>query len=63
MQGFDYERGRTALNIPEGFQLEAMCAVGKPADPATLPAELREMEAPGDRRKLKQTICEGPFCF
>jgi nitroreductase len=63
MQGFDYERARTALNIPEEFQVEAMCAIGRPADPATLPAELREKEAPSDRRKLPQIICEGPFCF
>lgn len=63
MQGFDYERARTALKIPEGFQVEAMAAVGKPADPATLPDDLRAKEAPSDRRKLEQTICEGPFCF
>lgn len=63
MQGFDYERARAALNIPEGFQVEAMAAVGRPADPQTLPADLREKESPSDRRKLEQTICEGPFCF
>ena len=63
MQGFDYERARTALNIPEGFQVEAMAAIGKPADPATLSDALRAKEAPSDRRKLEQTICEGPFCF
>lgn len=63
MQGFDYDRARTALNIPEGFQVEAMAAVGRPADPEKLPADLREKESPSDRRKLEQTICEGPFCF
>jgi len=63
MQGFDYERARTALNIPEGFQVEAMAAIGRPADPATLSNELREKETPSDRRKLEQTICEGPFSF
>jgi nitroreductase len=63
MQGFDYERARTALNIPEGFRVEAMAAIGKPADPATLSADLRAREVPSDRRKLEQTICEGPFCF
>jgi nitroreductase len=63
MQGFDYERARAALNIPEGFQVEAMCAIGKPADPATLSEDLRAKEAPSGRRKLEETICEGPFCF
>ncbi len=63
MQGFDYDRARATLNIPEGFQVEAMAAVGRPADPEKLPADLREKESPSDRRKLEQTICEGPFCF
>ncbi|HEY8186827.1 MAG TPA: nitroreductase family protein [Pyrinomonadaceae bacterium] len=63
MQGFDYDRARTTLNIPEGFQVEAMAAIGKPADPATLPRDLLAKEAPSDRRKLDQTICEGQFCF
>ena len=63
MQGFDYERARADLNIPEGFQVEAMAAIGKPADPSTLPEDLRAKETPSDRRKLEKTICEGPFCF
>ena len=63
MQGFDYDRARSALNIPDGFQVEAMVAVGKPADISTLPEGMRERESPSDRRKLEQTICEGSFCF
>ena len=63
MQGFDYERARTDLNIPEGFQVEAMAAIGKPADPSTLSDDLKAKETPSDRRKLEKTICEGPFCF
>ena len=30
MQGFDYDKARTALNIPEGFTVEAMAVIGKP---------------------------------
>ncbi|HEV7681065.1 MAG TPA: nitroreductase family protein [Pyrinomonadaceae bacterium] len=63
MQGFDYERARTALNIPEGFQMEAMCAIGRPAHPNTLSESLLAKEVPSERRKLEETICEGPFCF
>ncbi|MEP6819890.1 MAG: nitroreductase family protein [bacterium] len=63
MQGFDYEGARTALNVPEGFQVEAMCAIGKPAAPETLPADLQAKEVVSERRKLEETICEGPFCF
>ena len=63
MQGFDYEAAREKLNIPEGFDVEAMAAIGRPADAATLPDDIRAREAPSDRRKLEETICEGPFCF
>jgi nitroreductase len=63
MQGFDYERAGSELNVPEGFRVEAMAAVGKPGNVDTLPPELRDREAPSDRRKLDQTICEGKFCF
>jgi len=63
MQGFDFERARTTLNIPAEFAVEAMAAIGRPADPETLPEKLREKETPSDRRKLDQTICEGPFRF
>lgn len=63
MQGFDYQRARIELNVPEGFEVEAMAAIGRPADPATLSEDLRAKETPSDRRKLGKTICEGPFCF
>lgn len=63
MQGFDYERARTALKIPEGFRVEAMAAVGFPGSPEVLSEQQRKKEIPSDRRKLEQTICEGPFCF
>lgn len=63
MQGFDYAKARTALNIPEGFEVEAMAAIGRPAEASKLPEELREREAPSERRKLEETICEGKFCF
>ena len=63
MQGFDYERARTTLNIPDDFQIEAMAAVGFPGSPEVLPEKLEAKEAPSDRRKLEETICEGPFCF
>jgi len=63
MQGFDYERARTDLNIPDGFQVEAMAAVGRPGTVDDLPVELQQRESPNDRRKLEQTVCEGPFRF
>jgi nitroreductase len=63
MQGFDYEAARTVLNIPDGFQVETMAAVGRPGMAENLPEELQKRESPNDRRKLEQTVCEGRFCF
>jgi nitroreductase len=63
MQGFDYERARTALGIPEGFRVEAMAAVGRPGAPSRLPKSAREREKPSDRKPLSETVCEGPFSF
>jgi len=63
MQGFDYERARTELSIPDDYHVEAMAAVGLPASPEVLPEQLQAKEGPSDRRKLEETICEGPFCF
>ena len=63
MQGFDYERARAELNIPEGFRVEAMIAVGRPGDPARLPERLREREAPSGRKPLSEITCEGRFNF
>ncbi|AMV72607.1 nitroreductase family protein [Desulfuromonas carbonis] len=61
MQGFDYERARTVLAVPEGYQVEAMVAVGMPGEKDSLPENLRAKEMPNDRRPLAETICEGPF--
>ena len=63
MQGFDYERARAELNIPEGFRVEAMAVVGRPGDPATLPEKIRERETPNGRKPLSEITCEGPFKF
>jgi nitroreductase len=63
MQGFDYDRARTTLNIPDEFRIEAMVAIGKPGEKEVLPEELQARELPNERRKLEQTICEGPYSF
>jgi len=63
MQGFDYIRAKTTLQIPDEYQVEAMIAVGKPGSRESLPEDLREIETPNNRRPLAQTVCEGPFCL
>jgi nitroreductase len=61
MEGFDYEQARKALRIPDEFQVEAMAAVGKPGSKELLPEKLQAREIPNDRRKLSDSIYEGPF--
>jgi len=51
------------LKIPDGFRVKAMAAVGKPGAKETPPEKLRTKESPNDRRKLSESICEGPFRF
>ena len=61
MEGFDYEQARKALRIPDEFQVEAMAAVGKPGSKQLLPEKLQAREIPNDRRKLSDSVYEGPF--
>jgi nitroreductase len=61
MQGFDYDRARVDLGIPEEFQIEAMAAIGRPGRMEDLPEHLQARETPNDRRPLAQSVCEGPY--
>jgi nitroreductase len=61
VQGFDYDRARKQLRIPDEFQVEAMAAVGKPGPKELLPEKLQARETPNERRKLSESIFEGPF--
>jgi len=61
MQGFDYDRARIELNIPDDHQVEAMIAIGKPGQKEKLPEALQEKETPSDRRPLSEIIKEGAF--
>jgi len=36
MQGFDYDRAEEALNVPEGYTVQAMAAIGRPGATAVL---------------------------
>jgi nitroreductase len=61
MQGFDYDRARTDLGVPDEYQVEAMIAVGMPGSKEFLPEKLQAVETPNDRRPLAKSVCEGPF--
>ena len=63
MAGYDQGQARTQLKIPDDFAVEAMIAIGKPGDPASLPPELREREEPTDRKPVTEITREGAFSF
>lgn len=63
MQGFDYDKAKTELKVPDGFVVQAMIAVGLPGPVDVLSSSLQEREAPNDRRKLAESICEGPYAL
>lgn len=61
MEGFDYARAKSELNIPDGYTVEAMIAIGKPGRIEDLPKEMQEEETMSDRKKITQFIFEGSF--
>jgi nitroreductase len=63
MQGFDYEKARSVLRVPEEYSVVAMFAVGRPGDPELLPEKLRAREVPSGRRPVAESIREGVFAF
>jgi len=61
MAGFDYERAAAELDVPDGFDVEAMVAIGERAPPETLPDELQAREQPSDRKPLEEIVHRGGF--
>ncbi len=61
MAGFDYERAKKELKIPEKFRVEAMVAIGKHAPRDVLPERMQKSETPSARKPLKEIIMEGIF--
>lgn len=60
MAGFDVERARTELGLPEGWDPVAMIALGYPGDPNTLPERLRQRELAPRVRKPQREFVFGP---
>lgn len=63
MAGFDQEKARRDLAVPEDFSIDAMIALGHPGNPDDLPEEVRKMEQPSGRKPLAEIACAGRFSF
>lgn len=61
MQGFDYEKAREELDVPDGFDIEAMCVIGERAPKESLPDDLQERETISGRKELSEIVKEGGF--
>jgi nitroreductase len=50
MAGFNHQKAKTNLNVPDGYELGVIMAVGYPGDPENLPENLKTRElAPRER--------------
>jgi len=63
MAGFDQDMAREKLNLPDNYEPEAMVAIGRPGDPASLPDNKRKLETPSERKAVSEISCSGPFNF
>ncbi|MDH4164095.1 MAG: nitroreductase family protein [Nitrospirota bacterium] len=61
MQGFNYDKAKEELGVPDDYQVEAMIAVGRPGEPDDLPLALQEREVPSQRKKVGEFAFEGGF--
>ncbi len=61
MEGFDYDRARKELNVPDDYDIEAMYAIGKHGPISVLPQKLQERETPSDRLPVEDLIYKGSF--
>jgi nitroreductase len=61
MAGFDADKARTVLNVPDDFEVMAVYAIGYHGDKSQLPEQMQTMEVPSGRRPLQESIFEGGF--
>ncbi|MWV42738.1 nitroreductase [Paenibacillus sp. HJL G12] len=57
--GFDRNKARQMLNIPENFELHAVIALGYQGDKSVLPEAIQQREVPNTRRPLNELVFEG----
>ena len=61
MEGFDYDKAKNNLGIPEGYTVEAMAAIGRRGPKGLLSEKWQKSEEPGPRRPLEEIIMKGKF--
>lgn len=61
MAGFNWDRARTELNVPDDFAVNAMIALGYPGKIEDLSESDRAREQPSLRKPISEFISEGGF--
>ncbi len=61
MAGFDYDKARKILQIPDDYEVMAMIAIGKRGPKEKLTPELQTRETPNTRKPLSEIVMEGKF--
>lgn len=61
MEGFDYDKVKANVNLPDGYAVEAMIAIGRPAPIDSLPPDIQKNEVSRARRPLLEIVMEGSF--
>jgi len=61
MQGFDYDKAKEVLGVPDDYQVEAMIAVGKKGEKEDLPEYQQKREFPSARKSTSEIAMEGFF--
>ena len=61
MAGFDYDKARSELNVPDDYEVIAMLAIGKIGNKEDLPEHLQTWEQPSDRKSIDEIAWTGMF--
>jgi len=61
MGGFDREKARLALGVPDDVELHAIVAIGYRGPKETLPPHLQEREKPSSRKSIRETVFFGLY--
>ena len=61
MSGIQYDLARAELDLPERYQLDAACVIGRLGDPALLDEKQRAREFPSDRKPVADFVHRGGF--
>jgi nitroreductase len=61
MTGFDFEKAREVLKVPEDYAINALIAIGYQGPKEVLSETLQTREQPSPRRPLEETLFDGEF--